>query len=580
MILQSLVALYDRLLDAGEIAAPGLQTKEILWVVNLTADGAFAGLEATGDGVKRGRKFVVPAEVKKAANIAANLLWDNAEYVFGAIREGADAKQAAKVPVRHAAFIARLEEMPAAAQADDGVKAVRYFLEKGDFNALHAHPRWLDLAVGGAYISFRLEGETGLVCERPAVRNALTGGASDPVSSEMPWCLVSGRRARPARLHPSIKGVFGGQSSGVSLVSFTPASFQSHGWEQGDNAPVSEAAAGAYAAALNHLLERGVSDHRRHREGETTFVFWAATNAEIETLFAESLRDDAQADLDTDGKPMRHSLNAIRRGFTSLMRDDTAFFVLTLAPNAARLAVRSWHATTVAEVAKRFEGHFQSLEIVGQKDDAPPPKLWRLLAETQPASDIKRMSDGLRSRLSAEIVEAVLNGTPYPATLLARVLERCRRESSARPLRVAIIKAVLSRLPHAPNEWSPTVSLDPHCINPGYLLGRLFAVQEYLQYAAQGELNATIRDRYFGAAMTSPLATVVQLNRLKLAHLKKLYRDKRGLAVNLEHEIETILAPLTAQAGLPITLSLEDQGRFILGYHHQRHSHAKPDAVE
>lgn len=580
MILQHLAELYDRLLRDGEIAPPGWQAKEIAWVVELDAEGAFLHLMPTGEDGKRGRKFVVPAEVKRSVNIAANLLWDNAEYVFGAVRDGATPQQAAKVPARHGDFIKRLKDLPPAAQHDAGIKAVRRFLEGGDFSALHAHSLWPALAAGGANVSFRLEGDLCLVCERADVQPALSAGADEDGGLDgQPRCLVSGQHARPAKLHPSIKGIYGGQSSGTSLVSFNLDAFTSHGWEQGDNAPVSEAAARAYTAALNHLLDRGAGDFRRHREGETTFVFWAAAPHEIESLFGEALRDRAEADLDTDGKPIKMTLDALRRGFVEHQGDDTGFFVLTLAPNAARLAVKAWHATTVAEVSKRFAAHFDALEIVGRKGDAPPPKLWRLLAETQPEADIKRLSETLRSRLSEDIVNAVLDErTPYPATLLARVLERCRRENSARPLRVAIVKAVLSRLPHAHQEWSPTVSLDPACTNPGYLLGRLFAVLEYLQYAAQGDINVTIRDRFYGAAMASPLSTYVQLDQLSKAHLKKLRRDKPGLALALDRDIQTILAPLTAQNGLPATLSLEDQGRFLLGYHHQRHSHTPKPA--
>jgi CRISPR-associated protein Csd1 len=575
MILQSLNSLYDRLLAEEALEPPGFQRKEILWLVELNPDGTAVGLQRTGAAKERGRRFTVPAEIKRAVNIAANLLWDNAEYVLGIPRAKADDKQAAKVPARHAAFIERIRQLPPEALADEGVRAVLAFLEKGDLSALKATDGWAELAEGGANVSFHLAGETRLVCERPQVRTAIAAGASAGGGEDHPWCLVTGKRERPARLHPSIKGVFGGQSSGTSLVSFNLDAFTSHGWEQGDNAPVGEAAAMAYTAALNHMLERRPSDDvtYSHREGETTFLFWAAAKTDLRHFFSTALGDRAQADTDTDGKPMAQTLASVRRGLVECRDDQTGFFILALAPNAARLAVRSWHATTVGEVAKRFDAHFEALDIVGPTENRPIPTLWRLLGETMPKADIKLMKDGLRGRLSGDIVTAILDGTPYPATLLARVVERCRLENSVRPLRAALIKAIISRRPISAEdeERIPTVSLDLENTNPGYLLGRLFAVLEGIQHAAQGKINTTIRDRYFGAAMTSPRAVYTQLERLKNSHLKKLRRDKGGHGVFFEREFEAITEGMTADRAFPATLSLDDQGRFILGYHHQRY---------
>lgn len=576
MILQSLTRLYDRLLAEGRLEAPGFQRKEILWLIALNPDGSVAGLRPTGRGKERPRRFAVPSEIKRAVNIAANLLWDNSEYVLGVARAGADEKQAAKVPARHAAFAQRIRRLPPEVLADEGVHAVLAFLDKGDLSVLGASDDWAELTEGGANVSFHLAGEDRLVCERPAVRAAIAAQAEPDAGAagDLPWCLVSGARAHPARLHPSIKGVFGGQSSGTSLVSFNLDAFTSHGWEQGDNAPVGEAAASAYAAAMNHMLERRPGDETvySHREGETTFLFWAESETSaIGTYFPLALGERAEADPDTDGKPMKHTLNGVRRGLAECESEDrdTAYYVLALAPNAARLSVRFWVATTVGDMAARLEDHFKALEISGPDQDRPIPTLWRLLAELCPKADIKLMKDGLRGRLSADILLAILKGSPYPATLLARAVERCRLENKVRPLRAALIKAVLTRRPST-TERPPTMSLDLQSTNPGYLLGRLFAVLESIQHVAQGKINATIRDRYFGAAMASPRAVYAQLERLKNAHLKKLRRDKGGLGFFFEKECLSITDGLTAAAGFPASLSLDDQGRFILGYQHQR----------
>lgn len=579
MILQSLAAYYERLLADGRIQPPGFQEKEIPWVVELTADGRFTRLIPTGDG-KRGRRFVVPAEVKRAVNIAANLLWDNPEYVFGAPRPKLTEKQAAKVPLRHAAFLERLRGLPEEVRADSGVAAVLAFLERGDFAALRAAEGWTGMIEKNANVSFRLEGDEGLVCERAAVRAFVAAQQQTSVDvDDLPWCLVTGERAAPARLHPSIKGVRGAQTAGANLVSFNLDAFASHGWEQGRNAPVSERAAQAYVAALNHLLSFENASHR-HVEGDTTFVFWAEQSTPLEDEFAHLLGGSVASAQESDGTPVKQTLESVLKGLRPLVDDETPFFILGLAPNAARLAVRLWHAGTVSGVANRMLEHFDDLEIVGLDASAQAPTLWRLLGTAAVGGDVKRLSDTLRGRLARDVMEAVLAGAPYPYTLLARVVERCRAEQAVWPLRAAVIKAVLNRRARqsASPDMEVAVSLDPDNTNTGYLLGRLFAVLEGIQRAAQPNINATIRDRYFSAAVTTPRAVFKELMTLRHAHLKKLRRAKPRLATYFERLTDDIVARLPADLGFPAVLSLDDQGRFIIGYHHQRsHRTEKPD---
>ena len=106
--------------------------------------------------------------------------------------------------------------------------------------------------------------------------------------------------------------------------------------------------------------------------------------------------------------------------------------------------------------------------------------------------------------------------------------------------------------------------LDPDNTHPAYRLGRLFAVLEKAQEEASPGLNATIRDRYYGAASSTPVAVFTTLLRLKNAHLKKL---TIGQSVSFEKLLTEILGPVT---DFPAHLSLPDQGRFALGYYHQR----------
>jgi CRISPR-associated protein Csd1 len=511
---------------------------------------------------------VVPAEVHKSVNIAANLLWDNPEYALGVPRPGLTDKQKAKVPQRHAAFIERIHDLPEDVRRDPAVCAVLSYLEKGDLAQLKSSDGWAELAERSGNVSFRLTGDDCLVCERPIVHVAVAEEVSVPQSNEKgAWCLVTGGRAPPTRLHPRIMGVRGSQSSGARLVSFNLDASTSHGWSQGANAPVSAAATHAYATALNHLLGQG---NQRHRlvEGDATFVFWAAKKTAVEDRFAHLLGTYGATEQESDGTAVRETLESARKGLRPSLNDDTPFYVLGLAPNIARLAVRFWHEGTVARLARNFLRHFDDLEIVGLSDENDVPSLWRLIGAASHGGDPKKLQDNLRGQLVAGMMAAIIDDLPYPATLLARTVARCRTERSVWPVRAGLIKALLNRR-FLTKEVS--VSLDRNEIDTGYRLGRLFAVLEGIQ-RTQGETNVTIRDRFFGAMMTAPRSVFPQLMQLKNAHLKKLRRDrdKRGLAIFFERQIDEILEPIGPQEAMPAALSLEGQGRFILGYHHQR----------
>jgi len=460
----------------------------------------------------------------------------------------AGAWQAAKVPERHEAFMARLHALPETARADSGVSAVIKFLEEGDFAGLQSSEGWEELRQGNPNLSFRLDGDDCLVCERPAVRAVVSQIESEPARTESDgWCLITGRRAGPTRLHPSIKGVRGAQTSGANLVSFNLDAFTSHGWSQGTNAPISPAAAHAYTTALNHLLARG---NERHRlvEGDTTFVFWAAAPTAIEDQFAHLLGSYAADQQVSDGAPVRETFDSVRRGLRPSLDDNTPFYVLGLAPNAARLAVRMWHEGTGAELARNILRHFDDLEVVGLGAERNVPRLWRLVGATARDGDLKKLSDTLRGQLASGVMAAILDGLHYPATLLARTVARCRAEQAVWPIRASIVKAVLNRRSPAKEV---TVSLDLDEPNVGYRLGRLFAVLENIQRSAQGDINVTIRDRYFSAAMMAPRSAFAELMRLKNAHLKKVRRSNAGLSVHFERLLDQILGALPPPGDSP-----------------------------
>jgi len=568
MILQALCDYYRR--QEEELPPPGFERKAIPFIIVLDRDGHFVDIEDTRDGADKrdkGRLFVVPQGVKRTSGVAANLLWDGLGYVLGVVSETRAAKlDAAKLEKEqertreaHRAFIQRIHDALPDPIGDEGVRAVLSFLERGDFSGVFTHPLWPELNKTTESLSFRLDGELQLICQRETVRQAVMAAAQDTAAVRN-RCLVSGNLDVIARLHPAIKGVRGAQSSGANLFSFNFAAACSHGKEQGQNAPVGEYAAFAYTTALNYLLR--VDSRQKLPVGEDTFVFWAEKPDPTEELFAAWLQPDPD-DPARGVEAVKALYEAPKTGVRPLDEDETRFFVLGLAPNNARLAVRLWNVSTVRELAANIRRHFDDLAIVRPPRDPEYLPLWRLLVATA----AQGKSENIPPLLAGETLRAVLAGTPYPQMLLVTTLQRIRAEQGAvNYARAALIKAMLvrnARFNH-PAKQEVDVSLDLQNPNIGYRLGRLFSVLERAQELASPGLNATIRDRFYGAASATPVTAFPYLLKLKNHHVNKL---ATGQVIWLESLIGQILEAITQ---FPAHLNLDDQGRFAIGYYHQR----------
>ena len=564
MILQALHAYYQRKCGdpdpAQRLPLFGLEQKAIPFILDIGADGQLLQLRDTRElqGKKKiAQSFRVPMGVKRASGVAANLLWDTLEYVLGVDTKG----KPARVAEQHAAFRARIASLPASVQADAGVQAVLRFLDGFDPAQLHGHPAWAELLETNPLLSFRLQDDIELVCQRPAVVQAALH-ALEGDDAPQATCLVTGELAPVERLHTAIKGVWGAQTSGANIVSFNARAFESYGktGRQGENAPVGRAAAFAYTTVLNHLLRSG--SPQRIQVGDASTVFWAEKEDPFETLFGEVFADNPD-----QTEAVRALLQAIDSGRLAGSEGDTRFHVLGLSPNAARISVRFYHCLPLRELGVRIAQHFRDLDMVRSPRDAPYPSLFRLLT----AVALQGKADNVPPSLGGAIVDAVLGGehTPYPHLWLNAAVGRCRAERQVGYLRAAAIKACLNRQirlhPRSEKEFLPM--LDPGNTHPAYRLGRLFAVLESIQEASAGgpgKLNATIRDRYYGAASSTPVAVFTTLLRLKNAHLKKL---PVGRAQWFEQLLAEVLAPVQE---FPGHLALPDQGRFALGYYHQR----------
>lgn len=568
--LASLVRAYDRLATRGEVPAFGYSQEKIGFLISLNVDGTPAGRPIDlREGERRkkvSRMMAVPAAFKRpGVTPRAFFLWDNTAYALGiTASEGKDGS------TRLEAFRER-HRHELAGTKDEGLLALLKFVDAWtpeDFERLG----WPD-EMKDQNVVFTLESERRQdirIHDRPAARElwAKLSAGADKVEAA---CLVTGERGPVARLHSAIKGVWGAQTSGASIVSFNLDAFTSYGHEQGDNAPVSEAAAFAYTTALNRFLEKG-SGHRI-QIGDASTVFWAEAEnteavAEAEDVFASFLAVNEKQETDKiagilkaihDGMPIEDIKPNLPQG--------VRFFVLALAPNAARLSVRFYIEDDFGVIAERYTKHVQRMRIEPPPREAMP-SMWRLLIETATL----RKSENIVPNLAGDWMRAILTGAPYPLTLLSTLLMRLRADHDVNALRVAILKSVLIRNFGNSFKREVPVSLDPENKEPGYLLGRLFAVYEQIQTAALGgNVNATIKDKFYGAAASQPRKIFPLLDKGSKPHLSKIGKDRKGYQVVLERKIAEIMEVMSPGADpFPSHLPDKQQGLFALGYYHQR----------
>lgn len=555
MILQALTDYYKRKSADPDapLAPPGFEYKAIPFVIVIDPDGRFVELEDTRE--KRGKKwvarqFLVPKGVKKTSGVAANLLWDTAEYVLGIDTRG----KPERVAEQHHAFLKRLNVLK---DVDAGVAGVCRFLELSPVVDIEGQPAWQEVKETNPLMTLRLRGESELICQSEPVQRAVA--AIEAGDSDQGLCLVSGARDPIERLHPAIKGVRGAQSSGANIVSFNLDAFTSYGKQQGHNAPVGTNAAFAYTTALNHLLRSDSS--QRLQVGDATVVFWAARQVALENDFQFFFSDVGKDDPDARTRLVRSLFSSIHNGAYQAEDKDVGFHILGLAPNNARIAVRFWHSGTVGQFAERIAAYFEDLDIAG-REKYGFPSLFRLLLATAAL----RKADNINPLLAGSTLRAILEGLPLPEAMLQNVIRRLHSEREVTYERAALIKGCLNRKIRTQryNYKELTVALDPHNTDPGYRLGRLFAVLERIQEAANPGLNATIRDRFYSAASSAPVTVFANLLRLSNHHLGKLSTGQRIYYEKLLGDV------MDEVPSFPAHLRIEEQGQFAIGYYHQR----------
>ncbi len=592
MILQALHQYYER--EKDRLPKEGWGIKEIDFVVVVDIEGNCHAFDPLVEKIGKnwvGQPLTVPAigpQFVKHDNSGkdANLLWDNVSFALGLGKNG-------RKKSRY--FRRLLRDWFHGKTSDPAVLGLRRFLVRfARFRQLReqvlAMPGIREagmqklLKKENRTVTFRFseDAET-LIAHRPDVKVHI-GLESDSI---MPSgiCLVTGERDSIARLHYSLEGIVDEPEAPARkyLVSFQDnRGLDSYGKNQGFNAPVGKRAAFTYFTALTHLL----SSNQRLQVGDATTVFWAEQANRMESLLYQLLGEDSyQGSL-----AVKELFEAPKTGTPAIHDDGTRFYVLGLSPNAARAAVRFWHVATVGELAIHIRQHFKDLEIVQPRCVKNPfLSLKTLLTAVAPPS-AKRPDgdiDNLPPKLAGDFMHAILNGLPYPQTILQAALTRIRAEQAKKQdngkpaehvtyARAALIKAWLNRhiRKHHPQEREIDMALDESCTNLGYRLGRLFAALERIQQDAAGgpdKINSTIRDSYFGSASSTPGAVFPTLIRRNQHHMTKLRKEKPGLYVVRDKLVQAILNEgLDGTIGFPTILSLPDQGRFVIGYYHQR----------
>lgn len=561
MILQALTRYYEDLLSRGEIAAPGWAPAKISFALCLNENGELTQIVPTMDEVSKGKKTVfqpqlitLPAAVKRTVSIASNFLWDNSAYLLGIDQKGKPERSRECF-----ATAAKLHHAVLDSVDSPNARAILAFFDTWKPEHAAEHPaliRQLDDVTAGGNLVFRVDGrkveKDTAICE--AWQRYRDGGESGVLIQ----CLVTGKEDEIAAVHPSVKGVRDAQSSGAALVSFNAPAFCSYGREQNYNAPVGKYAAFAYTAALNHLLAD--SDHVQHI-GDTTVVCWAeGADDAYPGFFSAVIGGGTYGGLSDND--LRAALKRLANG---LPCDDLGvdpnrpFYILGLAPNAARLSVRFFLRDSFGTLMENVNAHYARLEIAGAKYSILP--LWALLNAT--VRDSKKQVPS--PVVSGATVRAVFSGTPYPVSLMEAVLLRIRAERDITWGKAAIIKAYYLKNPHedCPKEVL-TVSLNEASTNPAYTLGRLFSVYEAVQQAANPGINATIKDKYFNSAAAMPASIFPVLNNLCQKHLRKLDARQR---VYYDKQIMKLKGVLNEN--YPARMTLAQQGSFDLGYYHQ-----------
>lgn len=570
MILQALAKHYENLAAEGKVSKEGWCEAKVSYAIELMPDGKVKGFISLKTEEERGKKKVwvsttrmVPQMVTRSSGVSSNFLCDNSKYMLGFDKDGSSKRvlecfQAAKE--KHLELLEQAEGEMAA--------SIKAFFEtwnpEKEEEKLKESEIWEALTDGGNLIFYMNGCEAQEDEEIKELWNEKQNSCDGEEGGNTGICLVTGKKAEISRIHRTIKGVPGAQSSGAALVSFNAPAFESYGKEQSYNAPVGKYAEFAYTTALNYLLSQR---NYTFQLGDTMVVYWAENGQKAyQDVFSFALVPTID-----NRETIREIFDCIKKDQPIKVEDiemdsEQRFYILGLAPNAARLSVRFFYQDSFGKILEHISEHYERMKIVQPSWETREYMSIRdMLMETvnQNSRDKSPIPN-----MAAMVMQAVLSGGRYPASLYTDTLIRIRADQGERKLswgRTAILKAYLIRN----TNWKEGVNymgLNKENSEQPYLLGRLFAVLEFIQKDTNPGIKATIRDRYFNSACATPASVFPILIKLMNSHIKKLERDNLGAKISYENQLTEIMGKLDE---FPRRLTLEEQGKFDLGYYHQ-----------
>ena len=555
-----LKALYDYYHRSGNLPIMGMELKEIGFIIVIDKCGNFLRFEDRRIDKKSAQQFLVKKSVGRSSAPVANYLYDNSQYVFGYSDKG-DMESMRKY---FDTFKAKVEEIYDMFSDNETMQAVYAFYQQEPSDIVEAMQNdslWDDINknLNKKYstFSFLIEGDTEIVASKRKLINLESGG--NDVGGGL--CLVIGKHSKTVEVTTAT--MIPGSQATAKLVAFQVNSgYDSYGKSKGHNAPISEEAEFAYTTALNHLLRS--DSHNKFMVGSRTYLFWASSDSEAakkseDSLFALLGRTEENDDPNMSIELVRRTFKSIYNGVLFANKDDK-FFILGLAPNSARIAVVYWNELPLREFAGLISKHFADMEIVDtRKDKKPYVGLHSILGNVT----LGGKSSDATPNLPDAVVKSIFQGLPYPS-LFQACIRRIRAEQSVNIGRAAIIKAYLNRLNDNNNNKKLDIMLDKENQNQGYLCGRLFAVLDKIQEDANN--IHSIRERYMNSASATPAMIFATILNLSTHHQEKLNEGKQVFYEKLKQEI---ISKLDAN-GFPAHLDLQDQGRFFVGYYHQR----------
>jgi len=443
-------------------------------------------------------------------------------------------------------------------------------------------------------IGFRVLGEAVRVHEKTGVLNAVIDkyetAQREKLANTSIKCSVCGTNDYSVEdfPHGMVKKVPDGQPSGCALVSYNENAFESYELKGNNNSSICTNCAKTYVEGLDWLLSDGgeilVADkkgrakprfrysHRRNFGSDTAIVFWTRSNQALDEI------DQLEAPTDGDVARMIESMSSGKEKDSRYLEPDL-FYSCTLSGSAARIVVRDWIETSLGEFRSSIALWFRDIAIVRfdselKKTVTHYASLYALARSCQ-----RKNSDGnydkddtATARVASNLWKAALQNTSLPLWILAKVLQRARMDKQGVTTeRAALINLVLNRL-HRNKKGGEFIIMENKIQEDrpiAYLCGQIFAKLESIQYAALGDRNAGIREKYFTYAMTVPAAAFGRLFNLNSKHITKIKSEKPGLAVTLDKELQELCGNIDIH-GFPQRFLLEEQGQFAIGYYHQR----------